>query len=95
MINLDIEKDNLAAHDLAEEISSIEAEINRNVIMKHFKTYSEDPENVNIGQVLKTLNQILPKFKTSVPTAKKDHMGKIENETEASLKQAKFSMEYV
>ena len=77
MINSDTEKDNLAAHDLAEEISSIEAEINRNVIMKHFKTYSEDPENVNIGQVWKTLNKILPKFKTSVPTAKKDHMGKI------------------
>ena len=45
--------------------------------MKHFKTYPEDPENVNIGQVCKTLIKILPKFKTSVPNGKKDHMGKM------------------
>ena len=45
--------------------------------MQNFKSYSEDPENINLGQVWKTLNKLWPKFGISVPSAKKDHKGKL------------------
>ena len=44
--------------------------------MKNFVNYSEDPENVNISQVWKTLNKICPKFEVTVQSAKNDYFGK-------------------
>ena len=58
---------------LNETISNTEAEINRNKIMKHFKSFSDNPDKLNLGQVWKTRN----KCGESLPTAKKgeDYIG--------------------
>ena len=61
-------------------ISEMEAEINRNKIMKHFKSYSENPESVNLNQVWKTLKKLCPKARTKIPIAKKNRRGKIISE---------------
>ena len=45
--------------------------------MKHFKTLSDDPENINLNQVWKTLNKLCPKVGGSLPTAKRNHKGRI------------------
>ena len=62
---------------LDDTISNKEAEIKRNEIMKHFKTFSDDPEKVNLNQVWKTLNKLCPKLGGTVPTAKRNHKGRI------------------
>ena len=45
--------------------------------MKHFKSFSEDPEKVNLTQMWKKMKQIWPKFGANLPTAKRNHNGKI------------------
>ena len=62
---------------LDEEILTAEAETNRNGIMKHFNKFAENPENINLGQVWKSMNKISPKFVHSVQSAKKNHDVKI------------------
>ena len=47
--------------------------------MQSVERFSEDPENVNLSQDRKNLNKICPKFEVSMPSAKKDHMGKYVN----------------
>ena len=64
-------------NNLEVEISDMEAEINRNKIMKYFKSYNENPESVNLNQVWKTLDKIYPKTQTKIPIAKKNHQGKV------------------
>jgi hypothetical protein len=61
-------------------ISDIEAEINHNKIMKHFQSYSENPERINIQQVWKTMNKLWPKVESKLPAAKKNHKGQIISE---------------
>ena len=61
---------------LEETISNLEAEENRKKIMERFKKFSENPEKINLQEMWKILNQIIPKHKTSIPIAKKDHRGK-------------------
>ena len=77
LMKIETEENKIEAKQIDEEVSSFEAETNRNKIMQHFKSFSGDPENINVGQVWKTLNKISPKHGISVPRAKKDHMGKI------------------
>ena len=55
----------------------MEAEINRNKIMKNFKSFSDDPFNVNILQVWKTMDRLWPKVGATKPAAKKNHKGRI------------------
>ena len=62
---------------LDEEISNTESEINRNKIMENFKSFSDNPENINLGQVWQTMKKLWPKYGATVPSAKKDHNGKI------------------
>ena len=62
---------------LNDMISDAEATINRNKILKHFQTFGGNPENVNLGQVWKTLDKLWPKCGESLPTAKKNHKGRI------------------
>ena len=62
---------------LDEEISNTESEINRKKIMENFKSFSDNPENINLGQVWQTMKRIWPKFKATAPSAKKDHNGKL------------------
>ena len=61
-------------------IADMEAENNRNRILKHFKKYSEDPERVNLSEVWKTLKKLWPKIHQKIPVAKKNHFGKIISE---------------
>ena len=63
--------------NLDEIISNKEAELKRNQIVKQFKSLSEDPENVNLNQVWKTLNRLCPRVGGTLPTAKKNHKGRI------------------
>ena len=62
---------------ICEKIYNLEAEENRNLIIKNFKTISDDPENINLQQVWKTLKKIWPKNGNNLPTAKRNHSGKI------------------
>ena len=56
-MNIDNEENKIEAKNLDEEISTLEAETNQENIMQHFKSFSEDPENINISQVWETLNK--------------------------------------
>ena len=63
--------------DITKRIYEIEAEENRNKIIKNFKEFSDNPENVNLHNVWKKIKQIWPKYCSTIPTAKKNHQGKI------------------
>ena len=63
--------------ELENEIAEIEAEENRDIVMKNFKRLSENPENVNIKEVWKILRNIFPKFKTPIPIAKRNYKGEL------------------
>ena len=58
-------------------ISEMEAEEKRNLIIKHFKSFSEDSENINLHQVWKTLKNLWPKCGQNLPSAKRNFRGKI------------------
>ena len=59
------------------EISEIEALENRNKIIKNFKAYSDNPESVNLQQMWKQHKKLWPKCSNNLPTAKKNHKGKL------------------
>ena len=63
--------------NLNKAISDIEAEENRQIIMDNFNSNSENPEKINLNQMWKTVRKIWPKCGTTLPTAKKNHRGKI------------------
>ena len=67
-INLDL---------LNKRISSLEAEDNRNKLKQNFQYFSDNPENINMSQMWKLLKKLCPKFGRSLPTAKRNHRGKI------------------
>ena len=58
------------------EISILEAQENRKKILENFKSYSDNPENINMGEMWKLLKKIWPKY-ISKSTAKRNHVGKI------------------
>ena len=58
---------------IAEQIS----EENRNIIVKNFKHYSDNPEKINRQEMWKLLKNLWPKSPTILPTAKRNHKGKI------------------
>ena len=62
---------------LDEEISNLEAEVNYQKIKNNFESLSQDPENVNISEIWKKMNKLWPKFGPTLPTAKKNHNGKV------------------
>ena len=45
--------------------------------MKNFKYFSENPETINMQQVWKLLKNLWPKSPAILPTAKRNHRGKI------------------
>ena len=63
--------------DLNKVISEMEAEDNRNKIFENFQKFSENPGNINISQMWKTLKKLWPKCGPTLPTAKRNHKGKI------------------
>ena len=63
--------------EINQQISSLEAEDNRNKLVEKFQYFSDNPENLNMSQMWKLLKKIWPKVGISLPTAKRNHMGKI------------------
>ena len=63
--------------EVTKKIFELEAEENRNQIVKDFKEYSDNPENINIQKIWKMLKRTWPKGGPSLPVAKKNHKGKI------------------
>ena len=57
-------------------ISDIEAEESRSKIVKNFKYFSDNPENINISEMWKILKKIWPKY-SQLQIAKRNHKGKI------------------
>ena len=68
--------DSIEIQELTNKISEYEAKENRDKIIKHFKSYSDNPESINLHQMWQTLAKISPKSGTSLPTAKKNHRGR-------------------
>ena len=76
-------ENNAAKNDIEKleyAISDLEAENNRNKIMKQFQFFSENAEKINLNQVWKTLKRMCPKVKPKIPAAKKNRRGKIISE---------------
>ena len=68
---------NKELEEVTTRISEIEAEDNREKIMKNFKEYSDNPEYINVQKMWKMLKRIWPKGGASLPVAKKNYKGKI------------------
>ena len=64
---------------IEKEISCLEADENSELIMKNFKRFSENPENVNLQEVWKVLKTIGPKYTSPIPIAKRNFKGKLES----------------
>ena len=78
LINKSDEPDNRKRIETIDElISKVEAEENRNKIVNQFKHLNDSSENVNINQVWKQLKKLWPKTGVCLPTAKKNHRGKL------------------
>ena len=63
--------------EIDNKIAELEASEIRSKIMKNFKTFSENPENVSLPKVWKLLKKISPKTNPNLPTAKRNHKGKL------------------
>ena len=53
----------------------MQAEENYLLVMKNFKRFSNNPENINIQEIWKILKSIGPKHGNTLPIAKKNHKG--------------------
>ena len=62
---------------LNENICEIESRENREKIMKHFNSFNDDPEKINLQQMWKLNKKLWPKCGTVLPSAKKNHRGKL------------------
>ena len=52
------EEDAKKAKEIEESIADIEAEENKNLVMKHFKKFSDNPESINLQEVWKLLKNV-------------------------------------
>ena len=62
---------------IEEEIGDKLAEESRNIIVNNFKQLSDSCENVNLQQVWKQLKSLWPKNQSQLPSALRNHRGKI------------------
>ena len=62
--------------EINKKIAEIEAEQFRKEIVKKFKLFSQNPENINLPNMWKLLKKISPKIKSSLPSAKRNNKGK-------------------
>ena len=62
---------------IEQDISDIEAKENRELIIKNFKSFNDNPEEVNMGQIWKLMKKLWPKHENILPVAKQNHLGKI------------------
>ena len=63
--------------EISHAIADEEARENRDIILKNFKEISEDPDKINLQQMWKMSKKLWPKNIIPLPTAKRNHMGKI------------------
>ena len=59
--------------EISREIAEFEADEIRNQIMKNFKFYSDNPENISLQKMWKLLKKVKPKTNPTLPTAKRNH----------------------
>ena len=64
-------------HQIDQKIAQFEAEENRKIIVDNFSQFAEDPENIDRGKMWKLLGKLWPKNGISIPTAKRNHKGRI------------------
>ena len=74
---MNTEKNDDLIYEIEQEIAEKESEENRKVIVENFKHLSDNPENVNLQQMWKLHSKLWPKNGVSLPTAKKNHKGKL------------------
>ena len=60
-----------------QDIADQESEENRKIIIENFQQISENPEKINMQQIWKLYAKLWPKTGTVLPTAKRNHRGKI------------------
>ena len=63
--------------EIDEVIALMEADDNREKIMNNFKTFSENPETLNLQQVWKLNKKLWPKHENTLPIAKMNQRGKL------------------
>ena len=63
--------------EIEDTISELEALENREKILKNFQYFSENPEQIQMQKMWKTLKNLCPKIKPTLPSAKRNHKGKI------------------
>ena len=68
----DVEKE-----EIEKKIADYESEEKRNKLIEHFNHFNDNPENINVANMWKTLKKLWPKFGNAVPTGKKNHQGKL------------------
>ena len=61
--------------ELEKDIAKQEALEKRNEVMKNFKYFSENPEQINIQGMWKIMKKLSPKNLPTLPTAKRNHKG--------------------
>ena len=71
------EKNEGKINALNEQIAENVAEENRELIVSNFKHFSDNPQNINMQQMWKLLKKLWPKNPPTIPTAKRNHRGKI------------------
>ena len=64
-------------YEISQEISDDKAQENRDLILRNFKDFSDNPESINLQQMWKLCKKVWPKHSTSIPTAKRSQKGKI------------------
>ena len=59
------------------KIAGLEAEENKNKLVENFEFFSDNPEKINMSQMWKLMKKLWPKTGNNLPTAKKNHKGKL------------------
>ena len=70
-----MKKDEEDTSEIDVEISEIITMENWNKVIKHFKTFSENPGSVDKNGMWKEVKRICPRQSASLPTAKYNHAG--------------------
>ena len=63
--------------EIDEVIAMMEADENREKIFKNFKTFSDNPETLNLQQIWKLNKKLWPKHGNTLPIAKRNQRGKL------------------
>lgn len=67
----------IEAKRLEETIADYEAKINRDLVVENFKNLSNDPENICLGNVWKSMRKTWPKVPNKIRQGKRNHRGEM------------------